>query len=945
MARVPARNKELRFQNIEIHSQGKTEQGTLHLLRHHACFTYVPGSNHEPHANANANAGHDAAAAPRTDCREPHASALPTGNANTEPGAPLVLAPTDAQPPTSAVPAPPHEGAPPPQPKDIWIPYALISHCVLRASYAVMLPARSTPEDGPSGGSSSDDGEDLFPPTFGTAGADRSPSTESTRPGSLASPRPSSPVHELGGPSVVHSARQPVIRIRRKDFQMMALHFHAAPGGDAATPEDAARQVFHMLRSRACIERIEDAHAFHFRPPREEVVHGFEYDARREYARMGIGEKAADGPGAAWRLSYINHDYGYSSTYPHVLCVPRAVSDNLLKYGGAFRSRARIPCLAYLHSNGGSITRSSQPLVGMQNRRNPQDERLVSAIFASHAPPLPPSSETPDSQSPTTLQSEPAALQKGVAGLPSSHSDTALDAPPPKKVYGSTRRTLIVDARPKINVIANRATGGGIEDAAHYGGAGGGVAVEKVFLNIANIHVMRASLDKVVDSFAHGDYLAVRPSAEALRRSGWLGHIAGLLDGAETVGRAVGLGGGHVLVHCSDGWDRTAQVAALAQVMLDPHYRTLAGFIALVHKEFVSFGHKFRDRHGIEGGERRFEVENERVAPARSREGNASDPGGGLNALGVKAFSGAKIWFEKNRSSLFRQPDAVSEPAGEARASSRPSSPPLTTTSSSPASATKEDKPPPASEKEVSPIFHQFLDAVYQLTHQFPTAFEFNERFLKRLFFHSYACQYGEFLFNTERERARTKLPSVWGHFLSRRHEFTNAAYRGAADDPLLFPRRQGPEQEVVVRWWAGLFGRKDGEMNVPRSRAPADPFVSVEREPVDHEASAEGEKTATDATSRPAIRESRSTPNLKDGDGDDGAHGVSGTATRIDGPSHDQAAALLSAPGSTALPDRTCVPREGGGSASPTTAAMGDGRGVSSSDFAAFASQTAFRE
>ena len=29
-----------------------------------------------------------------------------------------------------------------------------------------------------------------------------------------------------------------------------------------------------------------------------------------------------------------------------------------------------------------------------------------------------------------------------------------------------------------------------------------------------------------------------------------------------------------MLVHCSDGWDRTPQVISLAEVMLDPYYRT-----------------------------------------------------------------------------------------------------------------------------------------------------------------------------------------------------------------------------------------------------------------------------------------------------------------------------------------------------------------------------------
>lgn len=80
--------------------------------------------------------------------------------------------------------------------------------------------------------------------------------------------------------------------------------------------------------------------------------------------------------------------------------------------------------------------------------------------------------------------------------------------------------------------------------------------------------------------------------------------------------------------------------------------------------------------------------------------------------------------------------------------------------------------------KFVSPVFQQFLDCVYQLLTQNPDLFEFNERFLRRLVYHLYSCQYGTFLSNNEKEKFQQDLPnktrSVWDYFRSRRKQFIN---------------------------------------------------------------------------------------------------------------------------------------------------------------------------
>lgn len=112
------------------------------------------------------------------------------------------------------------------------------------------------------------------------------------------------------------------------------------------------------------------------------------------------------------------------------------------------------------------------------------------------------------------------------------------------------------------------------------------------FANIANIHYVR-------DSF-----LALRSVCCAVDKtqyhyrlsdSKWLHHISDIISGAIYIASNLERGD-PVLLHCSDGWDRTAQLAGVAQLLLDPYYRTVRGFQDLVVKDFIEFGHMFGTR-------------------------------------------------------------------------------------------------------------------------------------------------------------------------------------------------------------------------------------------------------------------------------------------------------------------------------------------------------------
>lgn len=67
--------------------------------------------------------------------------------------------------------------------------------------------------------------------------------------------------------------------------------------------------------------------------------------------------------------------------------------------------------------------------------------------------------------------------------------------------------------------------------------------------------------------------------------SGWLRHVKCILETAQFIAKTV-TEGISVVVHCSDGWDRTAQTCGLASLLLDPYYRTVEGFQVLIEKEW-----------------------------------------------------------------------------------------------------------------------------------------------------------------------------------------------------------------------------------------------------------------------------------------------------------------------------------------------------------------------
>uniref|UniRef100_A0A3Q1MA02 phosphatidylinositol-3,5-bisphosphate 3-phosphatase n=1 Tax=Bos taurus TaxID=9913 RepID=A0A3Q1MA02_BOVIN len=239
----------------------------------------------------------------------------------------------------------------------------------------------------------------------------------------------------------------------------------------------------------------------------------------------------------------------------------------------------------YRHqSNGAVIARCGQPEVSWWGWRNADDEHLVQSVAKACA------SDSRSGGSKPSARNSPRDFP--CAGdLSDVEFDSSLsNASGAESLAIQPQKLLILDARSYAAAVANRAKGGGCECPEYYPNC------EVVFMGMANIHSIRRSFQSLrllcTQMPDPGNWLS------ALESTKWLHHLSVLLKSALLVVHAVDRDQRPVLAHCSDGWDRTPQIVALAKLLLDPYYRTIEGFQVLVEMEWLDFGHKFADRCG-----------------------------------------------------------------------------------------------------------------------------------------------------------------------------------------------------------------------------------------------------------------------------------------------------------------------------------------------------------
>ena len=265
-----------------------------------------------------------------------------------------------------------------------------------------------------------------------------------------------------------------------------------------------------------------------------------------EFSRQGVTEDNNLG----LRYSYVNENFKICPTYPEFLVEPKNITDEQLKQSSSYRTKGRLPIFTYYYS-GNALS-------------NP---KVTPSIWRS------------------------AQNKRGLMGNKTCEADVSL-LNSISRLGGPDGKLYIFDCRPKLNAFVNRVGGGGYEKEKDYDNA------TLFFCEIDNIHKARKALNSLYSLCLSNKINDYNNFWTNLEQTGWFQFIYLMLKNANEISKT--LQNNHsVLIHCSDGWDRTAQLSSLSQLLLDPFYRTINGFAVLVEKDWLSFGHQFGLRNGF----------------------------------------------------------------------------------------------------------------------------------------------------------------------------------------------------------------------------------------------------------------------------------------------------------------------------------------------------------
>lgn len=371
----------------------------------------------------------------------------------------------------------------------------------------------------------------------------------------------------------------------------------------------------------------------------------------KDWQRVGLGDPQNSN---SFRITSINANYSLCRTYPAILVAPTQFNDESLKNLARSYKNSRIPVATWRHRNGAILLRGAVPhakgVIGML--KGQQHGSVDSAGNSTSSS----GSQDQDRYFIKIIQSMPhTRAMRGCVSLGLSDSNLSINslllAVDGHGLLGKNNdlsSTLTPDLNRRGHI--NNYSGGMLSTSNRGGMMGGAKQVNKwgslkpMHQNVKEdrnndlhytfqrvpLYVLgeksqskSARLSEMCAEFIPVDYTDVRharnafkklmlaclPSssttepdqsfAKLMEQSDWLQQIRGLLQLSGAVVDLIDLQGSSVTLAWEDGWDVTAQVSSLAQLCLDPYYRTIEGFRVLIEKEWLAFGHRFGHRSNL----------------------------------------------------------------------------------------------------------------------------------------------------------------------------------------------------------------------------------------------------------------------------------------------------------------------------------------------------------
>ena len=311
------------------------------------------------------------------------------------------------------------------------------------------------------------------------------------------------------------------------------------------------RNLYKILKKKKLFKKTEELFEFpkifnSYLNKYETKFNGWEiYNFTKEFKRQGL---ELEDKGFPLRISNINENFEVSESYPKYLIEPRQIQDNQLILAAKCRPKKRVPTLTYNYKNDlykgqkkliSGIWRSSQVKKLVVEDKKNEDIRLINEI-----------------------------------------SNLGY------KFY-------IFDARSPSEAFRNKIMGRGNEKVSNYNNN-----PEYIYCGINKVQIANDAFNKITELTNDKEIMENKNFLSELEDSGWVNFIMTVLRRTKEISKLVSEGN-NVLIHCSDGWDRTPQLCTISQILLDPYFRTFEGFAVLFEKDFVSFGHKFAVRSGI----------------------------------------------------------------------------------------------------------------------------------------------------------------------------------------------------------------------------------------------------------------------------------------------------------------------------------------------------------